>query len=67
MLHRILTIEIARVTEAAAIVAATLRGLYGADVSGTLQLRPVWWLSGLAIALGGIGTRSRRFQRLQRL
>ncbi len=34
-------------------VAATLRGLYGADVSGTLQLRPVWWLSGLAIAIGG--------------
>ncbi|MFQ1701011.1 ABC transporter permease [Loktanella agnita] len=34
-------------------VAATLRGLYGADVSGTLQLRPVWWLSGLGIALGG--------------
>ncbi len=34
-------------------VAATLHGLYGADVSGTLQLRPVWWLSGLAIALGG--------------
>lgn len=34
-------------------VAATLRGLYGADVSGTLQLRPVWWLSGLAIAVGG--------------
>ncbi|MCC5968536.1 MAG: ABC transporter permease [Pararhodobacter sp.] len=34
-------------------VAATLRGLYGADVSGQLTLRPVWWLSGLAIALGG--------------
>jgi putative ABC transport system permease protein len=34
-------------------VAATLRGLYGADVSGTLQLRPAWWLSGIAIALGG--------------
>lgn len=34
-------------------VAATLRGLYGADVSGTLQLRPFWWLSGLAIAMGG--------------
>lgn len=34
-------------------VAATLHGLYGADVSGTLQLRPVWWVSGLAIALGG--------------
>ena len=34
-------------------VAATLRGLYGADVSGQLSLRPVWWLSGLGIALGG--------------
>lgn len=34
-------------------VAATLRGLYGADLSGTLQLRPVWWVSGLAIAVGG--------------
>ena len=34
-------------------VAATLRGLYGADISGTLQLRPSWWLSGLTIALGG--------------
>jgi len=34
-------------------VAATLHGLYGTNVSGTLQLRPVWWLSGLAIALGG--------------
>jgi len=34
-------------------VAATLHGLYGADVSGTLQLRPVWWVSALAIALGG--------------
>lgn len=34
-------------------VAATLRGLYGADVSGQLALRPAWWLSGLAIALGG--------------
>ncbi len=34
-------------------VAATLRGLYGADVSGQLELRPIWWLSGLAIAMGG--------------
>ncbi len=34
-------------------VAATLRGLYGADVSGQLTLRPVWWLSGMAIAVGG--------------
>ena len=34
-------------------VAATLRGLYGADVAGTLSLRPVWFLSGLVVALGG--------------
>lgn len=34
-------------------VAATLRGLYGAEVSGTLQLRPGWWLSGLAISVAG--------------
>ncbi|WP_299621621.1 ABC transporter permease [uncultured Tateyamaria sp.] len=34
-------------------VAATLRGLYGAQVSGTLQLRPEWWLSGLLIAVLG--------------
>ncbi|MEO1703598.1 MAG: ABC transporter permease [Pseudomonadota bacterium] len=34
-------------------VAATLRGLYGADVTGTLQLRADWWLSGFAIAFAG--------------
>jgi putative ABC transport system permease protein len=34
-------------------VAATLRGLYGANISGNLQLRPDWWLSGLIIALLG--------------
>lgn len=34
-------------------VAATLRGLYGAEVTGTLQLRPIWWASGMGIALGG--------------
>jgi putative ABC transport system permease protein len=36
-------------------VAATLGGLYGADISGELTLRASWWLSGLAIALGGTG------------
>lgn len=36
-------------------VAATLQGLYGATVAGTLQLRPEWWLSGLAIAVLGTG------------
>ena len=39
-------------------VAATLSGLYGASVSGTLQLRPEWWLSGMAIAVGGTGLAS---------
>ena len=34
-------------------VSATLRGLYGADVAGTLQLRPIWWVSGMAISMGG--------------
>ncbi|MBI6630474.1 FtsX-like permease family protein [Pontibaca salina] len=34
-------------------VAATLRGLYGAPVSGGLTLRPLWALSGLGIALIG--------------
>ena len=28
-------------------VAATVEGLYGARVSGTLSLRPEWWLSGI--------------------
>lgn len=34
-------------------VAATLRGLYGADIAGDLSLRSSWWLSGLGMALGG--------------
>ena len=34
-------------------VAATLRGLYGADVPGTLRLRPEWWATGLVIAVVG--------------
>lgn len=34
-------------------VAATVRGLYGTDVAGTLQIRPVWWASGLGMAVGG--------------
>ncbi|MBB3992823.1 putative ABC transport system permease protein [Sulfitobacter undariae] len=36
-------------------VAATLKGLYGAQVSGTLQLRPSWWLSGMGISVLGTG------------
>lgn len=36
-------------------VATTLRGLYGAEVSESLHLRPSWWLSGFAMALLGAG------------
>ncbi|WP_112324019.1 ABC transporter permease [Oceanibium sediminis] len=34
-------------------VTATLRGLYGAEVPGTLSLSPLWWLAGGAMALFG--------------
>lgn len=34
-------------------VAASLRGLYGADVPGTLTIRPAVWGAGVAIAMAG--------------
>jgi putative ABC transport system permease protein len=34
-------------------VAASLRGLYGAQVPGQLTLKPEWWLAGLAISVLG--------------
>ncbi|WP_439149371.1 FtsX-like permease family protein [Sulfitobacter sp.] len=34
-------------------VAATLRGLYGAEISGALELRASWWVSGLLLAVFG--------------
>ncbi|WEZ82123.1 ABC transporter permease [Rhizobium sp. 32-5/1] len=34
-------------------VAATLQGLYGASVPGTLSIRPEWWATGLGIAIAG--------------
>ena len=34
-------------------VAASLRGLYGAEVAGQLSLSPAWWLAGLGLSLGG--------------
>lgn len=34
-------------------VAASLRGLYGAEVAGQLTLSPLWWLSGLGVSLLG--------------
>jgi len=36
-------------------VAATVEGLYGARVSGTLSLRLEWWLSGIGLAFLGAG------------
>jgi putative ABC transport system permease protein len=34
-------------------VAASLRGLYGAEIPGELTLRPAWWFAGLAISIIG--------------
>ncbi len=34
-------------------VAATLGGLYGAEVPGSLVLRPAWWAAGIGIAVAG--------------
>ena len=34
-------------------VAASLRGLYGAEIAGSLTLSPAWWLAGLGLSLGG--------------
>ena len=36
-------------------VAATVEGLYGARVSGTLSFRPEWWLSAIGLAFLGAG------------
>lgn len=34
-------------------IAASLRGLYGADVSSKLLVSPQWWFAGIAIAIAG--------------
>ena len=34
-------------------VAASLRGLYGAEIAGQLSLSPLWWLAGVGLSLGG--------------
>jgi putative ABC transport system permease protein len=34
-------------------VAASLRGLYGAEIPGELTLKPEWWFAGLAISIIG--------------
>lgn len=41
-------------------VAATLQGLYGASVPGTLSIRPEWWATGLGIAIAGMIVSSAR-------
>lgn len=46
-------------------VAATLRGLYGADVPGALSIRPAVWMAGLAMA--AVGTLAAAAQSLWRL
>ncbi|MEH2494638.1 putative ABC transport system permease protein [Bradyrhizobium sp. AZCC 1678] len=34
-------------------VAASLRGLYGAQIPGHLTLKPQWWIAGIAISIAG--------------
>ncbi|WP_227286484.1 ABC transporter permease [Boseongicola sp. H5] len=46
-------------------VAGTLRGLYGAEISGQLAFRPVWAVTGMGIAL--IGTAAASVQALLRV
>ncbi len=49
-------------------VAATLRGLYGAPVTGQLTLQPEWALAGLAMALlGTLGASGHALWRLARM
>ena len=48
-------------------VAATLKGLYGAQISGSLELRASWWVSGMVLALIGtaVALSSRIWQIIQ--
>ncbi len=49
-------------------VAATLRGLYGAPVAGSIALRADWWAAGLGMALFGAALASAQsFWQLRRL
>ncbi len=49
-------------------VAATLQGLYGAEVPSALSLRPIWWISGLSIAtLGALLAAAQSLWRVSRL
>ena len=49
-------------------VAATLKGLYGAEVAGSLSVRPSVWLLGLAIAVAGsMGSAATQLWRIMRM
>ena len=49
-------------------VAATLKGLYGAEVPGTLSLRPSVWMLGLGIAVAGsMGSAASQLWRIVRM
>lgn len=49
-------------------VAATLRGLYSAEIPGELTLQPAWWIAGLAMTMAGaITAAATSFVKLQRL
>lgn len=49
-------------------VAASLRGLYGAQLPGALSLRPQWWLAGMAMSvLGALAAATASFVRMARL
>ena len=49
-------------------VAATLKGLYGAEVPGSLSVRPSVWLLGLAIAVAGsMGSAAMQLWRVMRM
>ncbi|HEY0220241.1 MAG TPA: ABC transporter permease [Afipia sp.] len=49
-------------------VAASLRGLYGAEIPGQLTLRPEWWLAGFAMSIAGtLAAALQSFVKLNRL
>jgi len=49
-------------------VAASLRGLYGAQIPGELTLKPEWWIAGLAISvIGALAAAAASFAKAIRL
>lgn len=49
-------------------VAASLRGLYGAQVAGSLQLDTAWWLGGIGISiLGALGAATGAFIKISNM